>query len=87
MTWEAYQKERYRRMCANEGYMPGRKEVIRKILRNGATMKVSEILIPFCKKTGIDRDSAEANIHISLNKLVERGIIVQGDSGYYRLKK
>lgn len=87
MTWEAYQKERFRRLRANEGYMPGRKEVIRKILRNGDTMKVSEILVPFCQKTGIDRSSAEANIQVSLNKLVERGIIVQVDAEYYRLKK
>lgn len=87
MTWEAYQKERFRRMCANEGYMPGRKEVLRKILNNGNTMHISEILTPFCKKTGIDRASAEANINKSLDKLIERGIVIKVDTDYYRIKK
>lgn len=87
MTWEAYQKERFRRMCAGEGYMLGRKEVLRKILGNGNTMHVSEILIPFCKRTGIDMASAEANIRTSLNKLVERGIVAEVDKDYYRIRK
>lgn len=86
MLWEDYKHERFRLICEGKGCPPGRKEVLKKIMRDKNVWHVDDILPIFCQKTGIDVESARKNIPIALENLVLMDKVVKVSDGYYRLK-
>lgn len=84
MTWEQYNKERL--TCIREGKAakPKRRDIIKMSMISGRVYSKDEIVFELCRRTGIDRNSADQNIDSSLEKLIDKGVLVCVTPGFYR---
>ncbi len=84
MTWEQYKKTRFNLIKEGKAALPGRKEVLKRIITKDTVWTLDDIIPLFCNRTGIDRQSARENLPVALQKLVDQGYLVEVSQGFYR---